>query len=105
MSNDKSFVETINLLVYEVCHADGYQEICFFSEKDVEKEGGVAALEADCNENAMWFYPLGKITGESWGDSGLRVELRPVTELIKAWEELGSPKIIGMAGKGAGLIQ
>ena len=88
-----------------MCHADGILEYRFHPEKDVEKEGGVAAVEADYSENAMWFYPLGKITAQSWSNGDLAFELKPLGELRDAWKQLGSPKVIGMAGKGAGLIQ
>jgi hypothetical protein len=39
VSNDKSQGETINLLVYNVCHADGFLEYRFHPEEDLEKEG------------------------------------------------------------------
>jgi hypothetical protein len=86
------------LHVYAVCYADGYEEVCFVAEKDLAEGGGVAVFESDLREKAKWFYPLGKIESEPTG-RGDSLEIKPIKALWKAWEESGSPKVMG---KGAG---
>jgi hypothetical protein len=71
----------------------------------VEEKGGVAGLEAEIRENAAWFYPLGKVKGRCDERGGWYIPSKAIDELKKAWQEVGSPKMTGMAGKGAGLIQ
>ena len=105
MSNIRSRAKKTDFLVYEVCHADGRRGSRLFPEEQVEKDGGVAAIEARFSEEAMWFYPLGKITAYIDEHDDLVRWAKPLAKLRKAWEKLGSPKVIGMAGKGAGLIQ
>jgi hypothetical protein len=105
MSNDKSRGQEIDILVYEVCRADGIREIYLFPEEQAEKDGGAAAIEADYSENAMWFYPLGKITGHYDENGELSFDGQRIVGLMKAWEKLGSPMMIGMAGKKSALIQ
>ena len=105
MSNDKSQEQRIDILVYELCRADGIREIRLFPEEQAEKDGGAAAIEADDSENAMWFYPLGKITGHYDENGELSFDGQRIVGLMKAWEKVGSPMMMGRAGKKSGLIQ
>jgi|HubBroStandDraft_6_1064221.scaffolds.fasta_scaffold1281702_2 hypothetical protein len=105
MSNDESRGERIDILVYEVCRADGVREIRLFPEEQAEGDGGAAAIEADYSENAMWFYRLGKISGHYDENGELLFDGQRIVALLEAWEKLGSPRVIGMAGKKSASIQ
>jgi hypothetical protein len=105
LSNGTGREQSIDILVYEVCRADGIREIRLFPEEQAEKDGGAAGIEADYSENAMWFYPLGKMRGHYDENGELSFDGQRIVGLIKAWEKLGSPKVIGMAGNKSASVQ
>ncbi len=85
------------LLVYAVRYADGYEEVRLVPEEEVAGGGGVAAFESDLRETATWFYPVGKVKSRPNGRGGLLLPVKPIAALMKAWEQSGSPKIMGMS--------
>src|SRR5580704_14292963 len=90
--------------VYMVCYADGYQEVSFLPVGDVLDSGRVEAFEADLREAATWYYPIGETESVDDGEGGLFMATAPMSALVKAWEERGSPKIQG-AGTGRSPFQ
>jgi hypothetical protein len=63
----------ITELVYTVRYADGYEEVRFVPETEVEKGGGVAVFESELRKSASWFYPLGKTGSLLDGHGGRHV--------------------------------
>ena len=105
MSNNKSYKKPMNFLVYEVCWPDGELEHFFAPEENVKENGGVAAFEAELRRTASWFYPIGQMTQFDHGNGLLEWPLKSLTVLVEAWKKLGSPKLMGNAGRLKFLIQ
>jgi hypothetical protein len=92
-------VKAMKFHLYMICYADKYDEVRFFPADEVDREGGVKALELKLREDAAWFSPLGDIELHPDRRGNIGVRMTDIEELTNAWEERGSPKIIGK-GKG-----
>jgi hypothetical protein len=71
----------------------------FFPRSKQKRMGVRRPSKADYSESAMWFYPLGKITGHYDENGELSFDGRRIVGLRKASEKVGSPMMMGRAGK------
>jgi hypothetical protein len=79
---------------YKVCNEYGQEELVFQSEANIERHGGIQAIESEIAERASWFFPLGTLWFPVWGAEPSKgtVPYRRVKVLLDAWLELGSPR-------------
>jgi len=79
---------------YKYCDEDGQEKVSCHSEGQVQKYGGIGALEIAMSDHTSWFYPLGSLLFPSWveiPESGIEIPYRRIKALVDAWLEQGSP--------------
>jgi hypothetical protein len=86
------------LHVYLMKYRGGRGDIRFVPCEEMKEHGGVEGFETYLSEIATWFYPVGTIKGRLGRDGWPRKATKRVGELLKEWEERGSPKVMGRIG-------
>jgi isoleucyl-tRNA synthetase len=75
--------------------------LIFQSEANVEKHGGIQAIESEMSERASWFFRLGTLWFPTWVEEPSKgnIPYRRVKPLLDAWFESGSPRKPGKLGQ------